>query len=116
MDHYQEPGMSDNNYEQMPVIQSHQQSQNAMTYETPPSHVSPSIHEEINTQEHESPQMPVHDAMSNLQLDNPIPSTSGGIIDSPSGGIIDSPSGGIADSPSGGRVTRARTRGFIYLN
>lgn len=115
MDHYQEPGVSDNNYEQMPVIQPLQQSQTVMTYETPPPHVSPSIHEEINTQEHQSPQMPVHDAMSNLHLDNQIPSTSGGIIDSPSGAIVDSPSGGIADSPSGGRVTRARTRGLIYM-
>lgn len=114
MDHYPEPGMSDNNYEQMPVIQPLQQSQTGMTYETPPPHVSPSIHEEINTQEHQSPQMPVHDAMSNLHLDNQIPSTSSGIIDSPSGGIVDSPSGGISDSPSGGRVTRARTRGAQY--
>jgi hypothetical protein len=110
MDHYQEPGMSDNNYEQMPVIQPPQQSQTMMAYETP-SHTSPSIHEEINSQEHQSPQMPVHDAMSNLHLDNQIPSTSGGIV-SPSGGIIDSPSGAISDSPSGGRVTRARTRGL----
>lgn len=115
MDHYQEPGISDNNYEQMPVIQPLQQSQNIMTYETPPSHASPSIHEEINTQEHQSPQMPVHDAMSNLHLDNQIPSTSSGVINSPSGGIVDSPNGGIADSPSGGRVTRARTRGLIFI-
>lgn len=41
--------------------------------------------------------MPVHDAMSNLQLENQIPSTSGGVV----------------DSPSSGRITRARTRGKI---
>lgn len=93
MDHYQEPGISGNHYEQMPDIQQPQQSQ-TMSYETAPS---PSIHEDMNIQEHQSPQMPVHDAMSNLNLENQIPSTSGGIV----------------DSPSGGRVTRARTRGMM---
>lgn len=94
MDHYPEPGMSDNHYEQMPVIQQ-PQSQSMMPYETAP-HDSPSVHDEMNVQEHQSPQMPVHDAMSNLQLENQVPSTSGGVVDSPSG-----------------RVTRARTRGTI---
>lgn len=97
MDQYQEPGVSDNQYEQMPVIQQPQQSQSMMTYETAPSQVSP--HDEINIQENQSPQMPVHDAMSNLNLEHQIPSTSAGIV----------------DSPSGGRVTRARTRGKIEL-
>lgn len=97
MDNYQEPGISDNHCE--PVLQQAQQSQSMMTYETAPPHVSPSIHEEINMQEHQSPQMPVHDAMSNLNLENQIPSTSGGIV----------------DSPSGGRVTRARTRGMLKV-
>jgi len=91
MDHYQEPRISDNHYEQMPV-QPSQQSQ-SMTYETAP-HASPSIHDDINMQEH---QIPVQDAMSNLNLENQIPSTSGGIV----------------DSPSNGRVTRARTRGIV---
>lgn len=97
MDHYQEPGMSDNHYEQMPVIQQSQQSHSMMTYETAP-HASPSIHEDITIQEHQSPQMPVHDGMSNLHLENQIPSTSGGIVDTP------------------GRMTRARTRGMILIN
>lgn len=52
MDQYEEPGMSDNQYEQMPVIQQPQQSQ-SMIYETAPSEVSP--HDEINIQENESP-------------------------------------------------------------
>lgn len=95
MEHYQEP---DNHYEQMPVIQQPQQS-HSMAYETAP-HVSPSIHEEINMSEHHSPQMPVHDVMSNLNLDNQIPSTSGGLV----------------DSPTSGRITRARTRGIIHIN
>lgn len=99
MDHYQEPGLSDNHYEQMPVIQQSQQSQSMMTYDNAP-HVSPSIHEDITIQEHQSPQMPVHDAMSNLQLENQIPSTSGNIVDSP--GTV--------------RMTRARTRGMIYIS
>jgi len=94
MDHYQEPRMSDNHYEQMPV-QLSQQPQ-SMTYESAP-HASPSIHDDINIQEHQPSQMPVHDAMSNLNLENQIPSTSGGIV----------------DSPSNGRVTRARTRGIM---
>lgn len=97
MDHYQESGISGNHYEQIPDIQQPQQSQ-TMSYETAPSHSgSPSIHEDINIQDHQSPQMPVHDAMSNLNLENRVPSTSGGIV----------------DSPSGGRVTRARTRGMM---
>lgn len=98
MDNYQEPGISDNHCEQVPVLQEAQQSQSMMTYEAVPPHVSPSLHEEINVQEHQSPQMPVHDAMSNLNLENQMPSTSGGIVDSPSG-----------------RVTRARTRGCFKL-
>lgn len=95
IDHYQEPVMSDNHYEQMPVIQQPQQLQ-SMPYETAPPHVSPSINDEINIQGHQSPQIPVHDAMSNLNLENQIPSTSG-----------------VIDSPSSGRMTRARTRGII---
>lgn len=97
MDHYQEPGMSDSHYEQISVQQS-QQSQ-PMTYGTDP-HASPSVHDDIHVQEHQSSQMPVHDAMSNLNLENQIPSTSGGIV----------------DSPSNGRVTRARTRGTYNKN
>lgn len=96
MDQYQEPGISDNQYEQMPVIQQPQQSQ-SMIYETAPSQVSPN--DDLNIQENQSPQMPVHDAMSNLNLEHQIPSTSAGIV----------------DSPSSGRVTRARTRGIIEL-
>lgn len=99
MDNYQDPGISDNHSEQEPVLQQAQQSQSMITYETAPPHVSPSMHDEINIQDHESPQMPVHDAMSNLNLENQIPSTSGGIV----------------DSPSSGRVTRARTRGLLLI-
>lgn len=80
----------------MPVIQQPQQSQ-SIAYETAPPQLSPSINEKINVLGHQSPQMPVHDAMSNLNLENQIPSTSGG----------------INDSPNSGRVTRARTRGLI---
>lgn len=89
--------MSENHYEQMPVIQQPQQSQSIMTYETAQPHVSPSVHDEISSQEHQSPQMPVHDAMSSLHLENQVPSTSGGIV----------------DSPGTGRITRARTRGIL---
>jgi len=94
MDHYQEPGMSENNYEPTPAIQQPQHSQ--MTYESPHPQVSPSIHDETSMQGHQSPQMPVYDAMSNLHLENQIQSTSGA----------------IGDSPSSGRITRARTRGI----
>jgi hypothetical protein len=95
MNSFQEPGILDNHCE--PALQQAQQSQSMMTYETAPPHVSPSMHDEINMQDHQSTQMPVNDAMSNLNLENQIPSTSGGIV----------------DSPSGGRVTRARTRGML---
>lgn len=96
MDQYQEPVMSDNHYEQMPIVQQPQHSQSMMTYETAP-HASPSVHDDVNIQQHQSPQMPVHDAMSNLQLENQIPSTSSG----------------NAEGSGSGRVTRARTRGII---
>lgn len=100
MDHYQEPGMSDNHYEQMPVIQQPQESQAMVTNKNTFPNVILSVHEKINLQEHQPPQTPVHDAMSNLQLENQIPSTSGGIV----------------DSPGSGRITRARTRGMILIN
>lgn len=95
MDQYQDPVISDNHYEQVP---STQQSQSMMSYETAPQS-SPSTHEEMNMLQHESPQMPVNDAMSNLNLENQIPSTSGGNVDG---------SGTV-------RMTRARTRGEINL-
>jgi len=97
MDHYQEPVVSDNHYDQMPVIQQPQQSQSIMRYDSENPHESPSAHDEI-IQTYKSPQTPVHDAMSSLQLENQIPSTSGSIVESPV------------------RMTRARTRGMISIN
>ncbi|XP_050542389.1 cohesin subunit SA-2 isoform X1 [Daktulosphaira vitifoliae] len=85
LEQYHEP--AENNYDQSQILH---QPQSIMTYGA--SH-SPSIHDELNIQH----QMPVHDAMSNLQLENQIPSTSGN----------DDQIGNV-------RMTRARTRGVTY--